>query len=103
MLRAMRLEIGTSDKIGAIGFSRGGPFAAILAGSGTVQAALIHGNRYDYLDLLPNDPMLPRFEKAWGKREENKDKWAEHGATNYLSKNPAPMFLNTSNAESGEN
>jgi acetyl esterase/lipase len=91
-----------NSKIGVIGFSRGGPFAAILAAKHDVDAALVHGNRYDYLDLLPNDPMLPRFEKVWGSRESNRDKWASHGASVYLSKDAAPMFLNTSNAESPE-
>jgi dienelactone hydrolase len=102
MLRAQANELGTSDKVGAIGFSRGGPFAAVLAAKGDVNAALIHGNRYDYLDLLPKDPMIPRFQKVWGKAADNKDKWAEHGASIYLTKNSSPMFLNTSNAESPE-
>ncbi len=117
-LRAFSREAQTSAKIGAIGFSRGGPFAAMLAvsngrkdleGDGAhpdvssdIQAALIHGNRYDYLDLLPTDPMLPRFEKVWGKQGENKDKWASHGAVTYFGQSIAPMFLNTSNAESPE-
>jgi hypothetical protein len=102
VLREQGKALGTSEKIGAIGFSRGGPFAAILAVKNEVQAALIHGNRYDYLDLLPKDPMIPRFEKVWGKAEENKEKWGEHGASYYLGKTAAPMFLNTSNAESAE-
>jgi hypothetical protein len=104
-LRAQSSELGFSDKIGAIGFSRGGPFAAILACQGDVNAALIHGNRYDYLNLLDNDPMLARFEKAWGPRNTSKEKWAEHSAVTYLPSNPsniAPMFLNTSNTESPE-
>jgi hypothetical protein len=101
-LAALSPQLGTNGKIGAIGFSRGAPFAAILAAQGDVQAALVHGNRFDYLDLLPTDPMLPRFEKAWGKRETNGDKWAAHGAATYLTKNAAPMFLDTSNAESPE-
>ncbi len=101
-LRAIAPQLKTSEKVGAIGFSRGGPFAAVLAAKHDVDAALVHGNRYDYLDLLPNDPMIPRFEKAWGKLPENKDKWAEHGASIYLTKDAAPMFLNTSNAESPE-
>ena len=101
-LRAFSRESKASEKIGAIGFSRGGPFAATLAAHGSVAAALIHGNRYDFMDLLPNDPMLPRFEKAWGKRDENKERWAAHGAANYLTGDCAPMFLNTSNAESPE-
>jgi len=101
-LRAMHGECGATESIGAIGFSRGGPFAAMLAGSGDVQAALVHGNRYDYLDLLPSDPMLPRFEKAWGPAQSNRQKWAEHGASRYVTGKAAPMFLNTSDAESPE-
>ena len=101
-LRELSEELGTSEKIGAIGFSRGGPFAAMLAADGTVQAALIHGNRYDYLDLLDNDPMLARFEKAWGKRDQNREKWAIHGAAHYLTDKASPMFLNTSDTESPE-
>jgi hypothetical protein len=101
-LRSLNDELHWNGKIGAIGFSRGGPFAAILAGQGDVQAALIHGNRYDYLDLRADDPMLARFEKAWGPRETNRDKWAEHGAAVYLSDKSSPMFLNTSNTESAE-
>jgi hypothetical protein len=102
-LRDLGKDIGTTGRVGVIGFSRGGPFAAILACQGDVQAALIHGNRYDYLDLLPADPMLPRFEKAWGKRDANKDRWANHSAVTYLKKETcAPMFLNTSNTESTE-
>jgi hypothetical protein len=101
-LREVAKELGTTDKIGAIGFSRGGPFAAMLAGGGEVQAALVHGNRYDYLDLIDSDPMLARFEKAWGKRDANRARWAIHGASHYLTNNAAPMFLNTSDAESPE-
>jgi hypothetical protein len=89
-LRGLSKELGTTDKIGAVGFSRGGPFAAMLAADGTVQAALVHGNRYDYLDLLEKDPMLARFEKAWGKREANRDRWAMHGASFFLDKTAAP-------------
>ena len=103
-LRSLAGELNLNGKIGVMGFSRGGPMAAILAapGKSDVQAALVHGNRYDYLDLLPNDPMLARFEKAWGKRDDNKDRWASHGAIAYLRKDAAPMFLNTSAAESPE-
>ncbi|WP_428937137.1 hypothetical protein [Fontivita pretiosa] len=109
-LRVMSDELGLSGRIGAIGFSRGGPFAAILACRGQVDAALVHGNRYDYLDLLAEDPMLTRFEKAWGPRQQNSLTWAMHGAVHYLPADPkdpavkrvAPMFLNTSNTESAE-
>lgn len=118
--RALGPELGLNGKIGVIGFSRGGPMAALLAvtddrpdleGEGPhrdvssgVQAALIHGNRYDYLDLRDDDPMLQRFEKAWGNREDNRGRWAEHGAVHYLRPGDqvAPMFLNTSDTESPE-
>jgi hypothetical protein len=63
---------------------------------------MIHGNRYDYLQLREDDPMLARFEKAWGKRDENPQRWAEHGAAHYITRDTAPMFLNTSDAESPE-
>jgi hypothetical protein len=101
-LRELGPELGMSGKIGAIGFSRGAPMAAILAAQGEVQAALVHGNRFDYLDLRADDPMLARFEKAWGKRDANREKWAAHGASQYLTKDAAPMFLDTSDAESPE-
>ena len=97
---------------------RGGPMAALLAVTGDrpdlegtgvhpeissrVQAALIHGCRYDYARLDSDDPMLKRFEKAWGPRDQDPDRWDQHGAAKYLTKDAAPMFLNTSNAESKE-
>ena len=117
-LRAAGTELGLSGKIGVIGFSRGGPMAAIVAVSNgqkelegvgehrdvssDVQAALIHGNRYDYLRLRSEDPMLDRFTKAWGDRRTNADRWAAHGALYYLKSSAVPMFLNTSDAESPE-
>ena len=117
-LRSLAPELGMNGNVGAIGFSRGGPMAALLAvtndradleGDGPhravssrVQAAIIHGNRYDYLNLRPDDPMLARFEKAWGRRDANAARWAEHGAAHYLGRDAAPMFLNTSDAEAPE-
>src|SRR5439155_9012303 len=66
-LRAAGAELGLNGRIGAIGFSRGAPMAALLAVTGNradlegdgptlntssrIDAAMIHGNRYDYLDL----------------------------------------------------
>jgi acetyl esterase/lipase len=101
-LRSLSKELNLNGKIGAMGFSRGATFAAMLACGGDVEAALVHGNRFDYLDLRPDDPMLARFEKAWGKRDENRDKWAAHSAVTYLTGRAVPMFLNTSNTESPE-
>jgi hypothetical protein len=70
--------------------------------SSNVQAALIHGGRYDYSKLDSDDSMVKRFVKVWGPRDQNADKWDAHGAAKYLTKDAAPMFLNTSNAESKE-
>jgi hypothetical protein len=116
--RALAPGLGLNGKIGAIGFSRGGPMAALLAATGgradlegdgahqgissRIQAALVFGNRYDYLHLRADDPMLARFTKAWGARDANRDRWAEHGAIHYLTKDCPPMFLDTSDAESPE-
>jgi acetyl esterase/lipase len=125
-LRATGEELGFNAKIGAMGFSRGSNMAALLATTGgradlegddatsthagvssRIQAALIHGGRFDYTRLRPDDPMLARFEKAWGKREDNAERWAAHGAAHYLSRGEGeravpPMFLNTSDAEAVE-
>jgi hypothetical protein len=117
-LRSLSAELDLNGQIGAMGFSRGGPMAALLAVTGDradlegagphldvssrVQAALIHGCRYDYAKLDSDDPMLKRFEKAWGTRDSDPEKWDAHGAAKYLTKDAAPMFLNTSDAESKE-
>jgi dienelactone hydrolase len=107
-LRYRADELGMNGKIGVIGFSRGATMAAFLAvtarkdSSCRVQAALIHGNRFDYMNLRPDDPMLPRFEKAWGKREQHPGAWISHGASHFADRDAAPMFLNTSDAESPE-
>lgn len=117
-IRAQADSLPLNGQIGAMGFSRGGPMAAFLAvtndrpefdiggehpaASSNVQAALIHGNRYDYSDLSKDDPMLPRFEKAWGPRAANEETWLRHGAAYYLLDRAVPMYLNTSQAESVE-
>jgi len=117
-LRFTGRQLGLTGQIGAIGFSRGGPMAALLAVTGgrtdlegpgyhpdvssRIQAALIHGCRYDYANLDSDDPMLKRFEKAWGTRDQNPAYWDQHGAADYLTKDAAPMFLDTSDAESKE-
>ncbi|MFT3786542.1 MAG: prolyl oligopeptidase family serine peptidase [Tepidisphaeraceae bacterium] len=101
-LRSMNDELKLTGKVGAIGFSRGGPFAAMLAARGDVDAALVHGNRYDYTTLADSDPMLARFTKAWGSIDDSRDRWKQHGAIAHMTDKCAPMFLNTSDAESEE-
>jgi acetyl esterase/lipase len=119
-LRSKRDELGLSGEVGAMGFSRGSNMAALLATTGgradlegnggahpdvssRVQAALVHGARFDFTELREDDPMLARFAKAWGVRDANRDRWAAHGALHYLNRSDcAPMFLNTSDAESPE-
>ena len=117
-LRKTAPTLGLSEKIGAIGFSRGATLAGILETtedradlegdgpnqgiSSDVQAILTHGQRYDYLDLLKDDPMLPRFTKKWGDVKEKQDVWAAHGAMYYLPKDKThmpPIFFDTSDAE----
>lgn len=103
-LRVLATRLRLGGKVGAIGFSRGATFAAMLAATRDVEAAIVHGNRFDYLDLRPDDPMLPRFFRAWGAREQNPERWQVHGAVHWLDakRGAAPMFLNTSDAESAE-
>jgi hypothetical protein len=114
-LRAQGPSISATDRIGVIGFSRGSPLATLLAVTGgakefevgglhpeessRVQAALIHGERYDYTALKPDDPMYKRYEAAWGTREARPDVWKARSPISYVTSDDPPMFLNTSNAE----
>lgn len=99
-LREKAKQLGLDTRIGLMGFSRGATMAVSVASEpGLVQAVLVHGNRFDYTRLLPEDKMRSRFEKAWGPLGE---KWVKQSAMYYLDSQCAPMFLNTSNTESPE-
>jgi dienelactone hydrolase len=102
-MRDVSKELGLSGRIGVMGFSRGATMSAVSAADKSlVQAALVHGNRFDYTQLGEKDPMLARFAKAWGPIEQAREKWVAQSAATYLTKDAAPMFLNTSDAESAE-
>jgi acetyl esterase/lipase len=110
-LRAEGEKLGLNKKIVPIGFSRGSGMALMLvttagltefeghgesAGvSSDVQGAVVMSGRFTYLDLLPDDKMLPRYAQAWGDRETNLDVWRRHGALDYLE--PVTMSLRATN------
>ena len=116
-LRAQSDELGLNGKIIPVGFSRGSGMALMLvttegmaefenhgehqAISSDVQGAVVMSGRFTYLDLLPDDKMLPRYAKAWGERDTSLDAWRAHGALDYLAA-PAqtPLFLTINCTES---
>ncbi|HMP84819.1 MAG TPA: hypothetical protein PKA41_19170, partial [Verrucomicrobiota bacterium] len=108
-LRSQSVALELNGKIVPVGFSRSSGMALMLvttAGndefegfgmhtnvSSAVQGAVVMSGRFTYLDLLPNDKMLPRYAKAWGERETSLDTWRSHGALDYLSNPTIPLFL----------
>src|SRR6185312_10776297 len=81
-LRAESAELGLNGRIVPAGFSRGSGMALMLATTNgrpefenhgdhpeldsSVQGGVILSGRFTYLDLLPGDKMIPRYEKTWG-------------------------------------
>ncbi len=118
-LRAEGPALGLSGRIAPVGFSRGSGMALMLVTteghaefeghgehadpklSSAVQGAVVMSGRFTYLDLLANDKMIPRYDKAWGTRIEHLDTWKAHGALDYLTA-PAsvPLFLTINVTES---
>jgi acetyl esterase/lipase len=108
-LRARGDKLGLNGKIAAVGFSRGSGMALMLVTtegmaqfeghgehpgvSSAVQGAVVMSGRFTYLDLLPDDHMLPRYATAWGERETSLDVWRRHGALDYLAGPTLPLFL----------
>jgi len=117
-LRAEGMALGLNGKIAPIGFSRGSGMALTLMttegkgefegfgshtnSSSAVQGAVVMSGRFTYLDLLPDDKMLPRYAKAWGERETSRDVWRQHGALDYLTKPTLPLFLTINRTEGAE-
>lgn len=117
-LRAEGAALGLNGKIAPVGFSRGSGMALMLVTtegegefegfgahtnvSSAVQGAVVMSGRFTYLDLLPDDNMLPRYAKAWGERETSLDVWRRHGALDYLTKPTLPLFLTINCTEGTE-
>jgi hypothetical protein len=115
-LRAEGAGLGLNGKIAPIGFSRGSGMALMLVttagrpefeGHGenpgtnsAVQAAVVMSGRFTYLDLLPDDHMLPRYAAAWGARTNSLEVWRQAGALDYLQHAIVPLFLTINCSES---
>jgi hypothetical protein len=115
-LRAEDSALGLGGRIVPVGFSRGSGMALMLVTTAgrtefeslgehpgvdsSVQGAVVLSGRFTYLDLRPDDPMLPRYEKAWGPRAERSAVWQAHGALDYLTGPAAvPLFLSINVSE----
>ena len=108
-LRAEGAKLGLNGKIVPVGFSRGSGMALMLVTtrgktefeghgenpgvSSDVQGAVVMSGRFTYLDLLPDDHMIPRYEKVWGARTNRLEVWRQHGALDYLTNATVPLFL----------
>ena len=108
-LRAEGAGLNLNGKIAAVGFSRGSGMALMLVTtkgmaefeghgehsgvSSDVQGAVVMSGRFTYLDLLPDDHMIPRYNKAWGTRDTHLDFWKHEGALDYLQNATLPLFL----------
>lgn len=119
-VRALRAEshaLALNGRVVPAGFSRGSGMALMLAttmdhpefdrhgehteGDSSVQGAVVLSGRFTYLDLLPDDKMIPRYEKAWGPRTSHPEVWRAQGALDYLDRAlPVPLFLSISVSES---
>jgi hypothetical protein len=115
-LRAESTRLGLNGKIVPIGFSRGSGMALMLVttegmkefeghgenqgASSAVQGAVVMSGRFTYLDLLPDDHMLPRYAAAWGERTNRLEVWRRAGALDYLPHATLPLFLTINRTES---
>jgi hypothetical protein len=117
-LRALGPELGLNERIVSAGFSRGSGVALLVAATGgsaeferhgehpdvsdAVQGAVVMSGRFTYLDLLPEDKMIPRYVKAWGERAANEEAWRRQGALDYLRGPMSPLFLTINATEAPE-
>ena len=114
-LRAKGKSLGLSGRIIPVGFSRGSGMALMLLTAAThpefeghgehpetdssVQGGVVLSGRFTYLDLLPNDHMIPRYNAAWGTRAAHEDVWRAEGALDYLNRPTLPLFLSINCSE----
>lgn len=115
-MRALAPGLGLNGRIISLGFSRGSGMALLVATTGgstdfeprgehldqpdDVQGAIVMSGRFTYLDLLPEDKMIPRYVKAWGERTAAEEVWRKHGALDYLREPTVPLFLTINATES---
>lgn len=115
-LRAQGESLGLNGRIVPVGFSRGSGMALMLVTteglpefeghgehpgvSSAVQGAVVMSGRFTYLDLLPDNHMLPRYARAWGEHDANLDVWRREGALDYLTRPTLPLFLTINCSES---
>ncbi len=115
-LRATASSLGLSDRIVPAGFSRGSGMALMLLTtegrsefeghgehpgiSSAVQGAILLSGRFTYTNLRPQDPMIPRYDKAWGTFANSPQVWREQGALDYLQSATRPVFLSINITES---
>ena len=108
-LRSEGTKLSLNGKIAPVGFSRGSGMALMLVTtmgmnefeghggntntSSDVQGAVVMSGRFTYLDLLPNDHMIPRYNQVWGDRTNHLDFWRREGAMDYLTQPTLPLFL----------
>jgi len=116
-LRAQSDALTLNGRIIPLGFSRGSGMALMALtvakrtefdGFGehggtdsSVQGAVIMSGRFTYLDLLPRDKMIARYERTWGPRKDFFDVWRAQGALDYLDHRiETPLFLTINSGES---
>jgi hypothetical protein len=115
-LRAEGAKLALNGRIVPAGFSRGSGMALMLLTTqgmtefeqhgenvqtnSEVQGAVVMSGRFNYLDLLANDKMIPRYNKVWGERTNHFEIWKSAGAMDYLEHATLPIFLTINCSES---
>lgn len=119
-VRTLRAEsdlLPLNGRIVSLGFSRGSGMALMaltvakrtefdgfgehVGTDSSVQGAVIMSGRFTYLDLLPRDKMIVRYERTWGLRKDFPDVWRAQGALDYLDRHiETPLFLTINSGES---